>query len=191
MIDWLADQPGRTWQERWLSSGADAADAAWREVSTRWLCANGHKSPWRHEALAEALPVAISADVLRPSLCWLVGGGLANGGRLVRYLAASRDPEGFTRLATACDDDPGVSPSARSQTIYRAALIVAAKGGTLNDIVVGDVVELLDAQIERRISPPSERMLLYRLLYQMGIFAPGVPATLRALRTAASAAPKN
>lgn len=35
LINWLADQPGRTWQERWLSSGADAADAAWREVSTR------------------------------------------------------------------------------------------------------------------------------------------------------------
>ncbi len=190
LINWLADQPGRTWQERWLSSGADAADAAWREVSTRWLCANGHKTPWRHEALAEALPVAISADVLRPSLCWLVGGGLANGGLLVRNLAASRDPEGFTRLATACDDDPRVSPSARSQTIYRAALIVAAKGGMLNDIVVGDVVELLDAQIERRISPPSERMLLYRLLYQLGIFAPGAPATLRALRTAGQRSPE-
>jgi len=134
--------------------------------------------------------VAISADVLRPSLCWLVGGGLANGGLLVRNLAASRDPEGFTRLATACDDDPRVSPSARSQTIYRAALIVAAKGGMLNDIVVGDVVELLDAQIERRISPPSERMLLYRLLYQLGIFAPGAPATLRALRTAGQRSPE-
>jgi len=91
---------------------------------------------------------------------------------------------------TACDDDPRVSPSARSQTIYRAALIVAAKGGMLNDIVVGDVVELLDAQIERRISPPSERMLLYRLLYQLGIFAPGAPATLRALRTAGQRSPE-
>jgi hypothetical protein len=190
LINWLADQPGRTWQERWLSSGADAAEADWREVPTKWLCAHGHKTPWRHGALTEALPVAISADVLRPSLCWLVGGGLANGGLLVRNLAASRDPEGFARLATACDDDPRVSPSARSQTIYRAALIVAAKGGMLNDIVVGDVVELLDAQIERRISPPSERMLLYRLLYQMGIFAPGAPATLRALRTAGQRSPE-
>jgi hypothetical protein len=25
LLDWLADQPGRTWQERWLASGADAA----------------------------------------------------------------------------------------------------------------------------------------------------------------------
>ena len=25
LLDWLADQPGQTWQERWLASGADAA----------------------------------------------------------------------------------------------------------------------------------------------------------------------
>ena len=39
----------------------------------------------------EALPVAISADLFRPSLTWLVSGGGARGGLLVRNLAASRD----------------------------------------------------------------------------------------------------
>ena len=190
LIAWLADQPGQTWQQRWFSGGADAAGAAWRDVPAHWLRAHGQRTPWRHEALVEALPVAISADVLRPSLRWLVGGGPAHGGLLVRNLAASRDPEGFARLAASCDADPRVSPTARSQTIYRAALIVAAKGGTLYDITVGDVVELLDAQIARGASPPSERMLLYRLLYEMGIFAPGAPATLRALRTAGQRSPE-
>ena len=27
LLDWLEDQPGETWQERWLASGADAAGA--------------------------------------------------------------------------------------------------------------------------------------------------------------------
>ncbi len=190
LIDWLADQPGRTWQERWLSSGADAAGATWREVPKEWLRLQRHDAPWRHEALTEALPVAISADVLRPSLAWLVGGGPAHGGLLVRNLAVSRDPEGFARLAAACDADPSVSAAARSQTIYRAALIIAAKGGALGDITVGDVVELLDAQIELRVSQASGRMLIYRLLYEMGIFAPDAPPTLRALRTAGQCSPE-
>jgi hypothetical protein len=32
VIDWLVDQPGRTWQERWQLSGADALGNAdwWR-----------------------------------------------------------------------------------------------------------------------------------------------------------------
>ena len=25
LLDWLDDQPGETWQQRWLASGADAA----------------------------------------------------------------------------------------------------------------------------------------------------------------------
>jgi integrase len=189
LIDWLGDQSGRTWQERWLSSGADAAGAAWREVPREWLHAHGHEGPWRHQALTEALPVAISADVLRPSLLWLVGGGPAHGGLLARNLAVSRDPEGFARLATDCDADPSVSGVARSQTIYRAALIVAAKGGTLHDITVGDVVELLDAQLELRVGQASGRMLLYRLLNEMGAFGPDAPPTLRALRTTGQSSP--
>jgi hypothetical protein len=37
LLDWLADQPGRSWQERWLASGADAAGSRWRQVPAGWL----------------------------------------------------------------------------------------------------------------------------------------------------------
>ncbi|MGW3635836.1 hypothetical protein ACWD7F_37970 [Streptomyces sp. NPDC005122] len=33
LLDWLEDQPGRTWQDRWLASGADEADPARRPPS--------------------------------------------------------------------------------------------------------------------------------------------------------------
>jgi hypothetical protein len=49
--------------------------------------------------------VAISADLVRPSLPWLVGGGLARGGRLLPNLEASCDPEGFARLRSLCHAD--------------------------------------------------------------------------------------
>src|SRR6185312_4238300 len=32
LLDWLADQPGQTWQQRWMASGADAAGGAWRDL---------------------------------------------------------------------------------------------------------------------------------------------------------------
>ena len=104
-------------------------------------------------------------------------------------MAASRDVEGFAQLAAACDADPGVSVVARSQALYRAAMIIAAKGGSLFDITVGDVVELLDAQAELRVSAAAGRTLLYRLLHQMGILGPAAPPTLRALRTAGQRSP--
>ncbi len=115
LVGWLADQPGRTWEERWVSSGADAAGAGWRQVPTEWLAAGGDHSAWRRDALIEALPVLVSADAIRPSLRWLVGGGPAHGGLFVRTFAASRDPEGFARLAAAADAAGGVSTVARGQ----------------------------------------------------------------------------
>ena len=35
LLDWLADQPGETWQQRWLASGADAAGGGWRQSPGR------------------------------------------------------------------------------------------------------------------------------------------------------------
>jgi len=32
LLDWLAAQPGQTWQDRWLASGADRAGAGWRQL---------------------------------------------------------------------------------------------------------------------------------------------------------------
>ena len=42
-LDWLADQPGATWQERWNASGAEAAagTAAWRALVMEWIRSQG------------------------------------------------------------------------------------------------------------------------------------------------------
>jgi integrase len=191
LVAWLEDQPGRTWQARWASSGADAAGAAWRQVPAKWLEATGQGSAWRTDRLVEALPVVVSADVVRPSLDWLVGGGPAGGGLLARNMAVARDPEGFAELAARCDTIPGVSATARAQVLYRATLVLAAKGGKLGDVTVGDVVELFDAQASLRASPASGRTLFYRVLRDMGVLGPGAPSTLRALRTRGQRSPED
>lgn len=189
LADWLGEQPGRTWQERWVSSGADTAGAAWRQVPAVWLRSRGDHFEVHRAALVAALPVAVCADVVRPSLSWLAGGGVAQGGLLVRHLAAARDVEGFARLRTRCDGDPGVSTMATSRMMYRCALMMAAKGGVLADITVGDIVELFDAEADVRVSPSDGRALLYRTLHNMGVLNPTAPPTLRALRTAGQRTP--
>jgi hypothetical protein len=37
LLDWVEDQPGDSWQDRWLASGADTAGRGWREVPAGWL----------------------------------------------------------------------------------------------------------------------------------------------------------
>jgi hypothetical protein len=150
LLQWLTEQPGATWQERWQASGCDAAGAAWREVPARWFHDRGPSGAWREATLVEALPVAISADILRPSLNWLVSGGPARGGLLVRTMASARDPEGFARIA-ARDGQVGVTGTTGSQLRYRAAQIVAAKGGDVAAITVGDVAAQWAAGADRAL----------------------------------------
>lgn len=188
LLDWLGDQPGSTWQDRWFSSGADTAGAAWRTVPTAWLGSRGDHFLSHQLALIAAVPTAICGDVFRPSLSWLVGGGPAGGGLLVRNMAATRDPDGYGRFRALCDGDTSITAMAATRMLYRSALIVACKGGLLANITVGDVIELFDAEIDRGNSSDG-RALLYRTLHKMGGFEASAPPTLRALRTAGPRTP--
>ena len=75
LLDWLADQLGETWQQRWLASGADAAGAQWARYPEQWLRSQGTYSPNRLELMTSSLLVVVGADVVRPSLAWLLSGG--------------------------------------------------------------------------------------------------------------------
>ena len=182
LLDWLESQPGETWQERWLASGAEAAGAGWAQVPIGWLHDRGQRSQWLRAELASALGAAICADLIRPSLSWLVS-SLAGKGALARGLARARDLEGFARLRELCAGDPGISKAARDSVLRRASLIVAAKGGRAADITVGDVLELLDAEAGAHVAAAREGPVFYRLLHEMGNFGEQAPARLREFRT--------
>ena len=66
LLDWLADQPGQTWQQRWMASGADAAGGAWRDLPIAWQQARGRESRWLRAELSGALVVALCGDLVRP-----------------------------------------------------------------------------------------------------------------------------
>jgi hypothetical protein len=189
LLDWLAGRPGTTWQQRWRSIEADVSGLGWRRVLGEWRTQHGHQVSWHQDFLAVALRTAISADLVRPSLPWLLSGAMGRGA-LVRVFAASRDPAGFTRLRAHCDLSPDVSERAEARMRHRSSLIMAAKGGGLAEISVGDVVELLDAESAAHGQIGDGSTLWYRTLHEMGVLGEKAPPSLRQLRTAGPRTPE-
>jgi len=46
VLNWLEAQPGRTWQERWLASGAEGQQD-WRSLAAAWKAARSGAPPGR------------------------------------------------------------------------------------------------------------------------------------------------
>ncbi len=189
LLDWLAGHPGQTWQQRWLAVEAGVAGQGWRQVLAGWLDGRGRRLSWHLDFLSVALRMAISADVVRPSLDWLLSGAMGRGA-LVRVFAATRDPGGFARLRAHCEREPAVSPHAVSRVLYRSSLIMAAKGGILAEITAGDVAELLDAETAAHGKAGDGTTLFYRTLHQTGVLGEKAPQALRHLRTPGQRTPE-
>jgi hypothetical protein len=100
LLDWLEEQPGDSWQDRWLASGADTAGPGWRAVPAGWLRGRGQHSGARLGRLSAALLTVICADAVRPSTGWFAG-AVMRGGHLTLGMQAARDTEGFTPAAGA------------------------------------------------------------------------------------------
>ena len=72
LLDWLAGNRGENWQARWQPGEAGVAGLRWRQVLASWLAGQGHRISWHLDYLSVAMRMAISADVVRPSLPWLL-----------------------------------------------------------------------------------------------------------------------
>ena len=129
-----------------------------------------------HAAMVGALPIVISGDLLRPSLTWLVGGGQRTS--LSHVLAASRDPEGFAKVRAYCERNGRVSHAVATQMAYRCAQLLSAKGGTVAEIVFGDVIELFATEAILHRSKKDGRVAYYQMLRELAILGAEAPTTL-------------
>ncbi len=141
VLGWLAGFPGGTWQQRWQASGAEAA-GDWRDLfigesAGRWRNAPGEPAPH----LSIGLMVLICADVIRPGLGWLLSFSPARRA-LAPEMARTRDSTAFAALNQACTE-AHLETQTRQQALTRIAVIMAAKGGNVAAVRVGDCVELL------------------------------------------------
>jgi hypothetical protein len=182
LLDWLEDQPGHTWQQRWEASGIEQVGNAWRPVIGQWLHECGLRSEWRTRALGPGLGAVISADLIRPSLQWLTAVSTSGRGVMGEYMARARDPRGFTRLRELSESAENLRPADAQLALSRGAILLAAKGGTLAEVMVGDVLELFEAQAEVLAKMPSGTTAFYQLLHQLGALGRDAPASLREVR---------
>jgi integrase len=181
LVHWLEEQPGRTWQDRWVASGADAAgNLGWRELAASWLRGTGWAcSNPRTDfiALGRGVLPLICGDVIRPSLSWLLTPAIPKN--LAAEMARSRDPGGFAALAALSRTDPA-SASTKDLAARRIAAILAAKGGAIAVITVGDCLELLHVLAD---GGGNTSPYFYQLLHALGTFPPAAPPTVRAFKT--------
>src|SRR6266568_3051798 len=180
-LDWLVSHPGGTWQKRWLASGAEDTGKDWKQDCAAWMDTRGVRARQRMDLLSVGLILGICAGIVRPGLHWLAASGVSPWA-LGRNLERTRDQSGLSRLRAVLGDGT-VAAGARHATIGRAAIIMAAKGGTLAEIAAGDFLELLDAERAARGRPRDYSAVSWRLMRQAGAFGQRAPESLAQLLT--------
>jgi integrase-like protein len=171
VLNWLRTQPGDSWQQRWRASGAeDQPD--WRR-----LVGTDPAKPLPH--LSPGLLVLICAGVIRPSLDWLLRFAPARHNLAVE-MARTRDRSGaFTALTALCRSGR-VGLQSQQQALTNVGIIMAAKGGPVEQVRVGDCVELL-ATVARTRATTARHLnspLFYQLLRAHGDLGPDAPAAI-------------
>jgi integrase len=186
LLDWLQAQPGQTWQERWKASGADTGgqgDPGWKSAPAAWLKQTGRTAASTatiQGALGSGLNLLVCGDVIRPSISWFL---TARAFNLAAGMARARDPAGFAALKDASRGSV-VSTLTVQDALTWVAFIMAAKGGTVRDITVGDCLELLDRAFEYgQYGTGGKGSYFYQLLHAIGVFPQAAPATVRMFST--------
>lgn len=183
VLSWLQSQPGNTWQDRWIASGAEN-EADWRTLTAQHSASASRSASSRkriENQCSSGLALLICADVIRPNLDWLLVTPAPKN--LAGAMARTRDPAAFAQLITACQAQ-AIGPTSRCIALARIAMIMAAKGGQVEAITVGDCVEMVQAsaQVCRRIGKGKHfrSPFFYQLLRSLGGFPEDAPSTTRA-----------
>ena len=178
LLRWLSTFPGESWQQRWLTSGVEEhPGAGWVQLPLAWLAEHGQPTGGEADRLSSGLLMLICGDVIRPGLAWMLT-------RTHRYLASTmahtRDPDGFARLRQLAAAGPASGRMDGQIAATRIATLLACKGGRIDEITVGDCVELVDTQRRVQARGGQKKVDFYLRLRALGIFPPDAPATIRA-----------
>jgi integrase len=187
LLDWLENQPGDTWQDRWVTSGADHAGRTWIDLPARHVSPSAQSlTAHRRTDLISGMRLLLLGQVIRPSYAWLLHYRptvlLEDARRLL-------DPAGFARLRTHCQATGRSNPLDTKNALNRITWILLNKGGQIRDITVGDCVELDAALREHQCAGANGRPLYYTLLREIGVLAPGSPPRLKAVKMVGQRSP--
>lgn len=174
LLNWLAEQPGTTWQERWDNSGAEDAGRGWRDLPGRWLARRGERAGHHDRLMACAMMMLLCGQVVRPSYRWLIRMPMF---RAPENFRAAVDPEGFALLAAQCQHPGHPTAFERHHGLNTVTWVLMRKGGRVRDITVGDCLELRDALSANDSSCSAAQS--YLLLARAGVFGPNPPPRLQ------------
>lgn len=184
VLDWLATFPGDTWQDRWLVSGAEdrggpryGARTSWADLPAQWLNDQSRAQAHDRGHLASGLLMLLSLDVIRPNITWMLTRAHPY---LAPMMADLRDPRGFARLDELATAEPATSRTDARVAATRIAMLLAAKGGVIADITVGDCVELIDAMRSTHARGGQKKIDFYLRLRALSIFPDDAPHSIRA-----------
>jgi hypothetical protein len=180
VLSWLATYPGASWQDRWRASSAeDQPD--WRELVTA-SSARGRGTGGVNRAmpphLSPGLLVLICAEVIRPSMDWLLRFAPVRRGLAIE-MARTRDAAAFAELTELCTH-ARVGLQTGQQALTRVAVIMAARGGPVGAVRVGDCVELLQVSAGLRATSEAHAHspLFYQLLRAHGVLGQDAPPAI-------------
>jgi hypothetical protein len=175
LLKWLATFPGDSWQDRWRASPAADNPRTWHRIAQDWVAQTRRGT--RAAPLQAGLLGLLGADAIRPTTDWIV----VNTSQYFRLsIIRNRDPAGFARLAATVAENRWSSYEGyAAQT--QLAVIIAAKGGGIGDITLGDMLELVDACSDAAL-PAGPVMAAYEWLHTAGMLPPDAPTSLRMIR---------
>jgi site-specific recombinase XerD len=183
VLDWLELYPGQSWQQRWDATGAGRdGQRDWRLQLAADLAAAeppGKRRDYVRKVLGTGLIQLIGGDYLRPSLGWLMS--TSSPLRIANEMATVRDPQGIAELRAARLVNT-VGDATMIPAIEKIALIMAAKGGSVRDVTIGDCLESM--RVSREVFPGPTRSsrhspVFYQLLHSTGHFPADAPPTVR------------
>lgn len=187
LLDWLEAQPGDTWQQRWLASGADAAGRDWTDLPARHVTNPAEPLTARARTdLVTGARMLTVGRVIRPGYGWLLH---YRPSVLLEEARRRLDPAGFARLRAHCQASGRSNPLDCKSALNRITWILLTKGGRVHDITVGDCVELDAALREHQCKSAVDKPLYYTLLRETGVLPPGSPTRLKAIRMAGQLSP--
>ncbi|QYN18741.1 site-specific integrase [Amycolatopsis sp. DSM 110486] len=132
VLNWLAEHPGETWQERWLVSGADR-DIAWVEMM---VARDSRRPHTARDELTRGLSSLLLGQLIRPSYAFIHACRLTS---LPRWIRQSRRPELFAQL-----QQRGNELATRSEEVANAltvlSWIVLHTGREVDQLTAQDVL---------------------------------------------------
>jgi hypothetical protein len=183
VLDWLELHPGQTWQQRWDATGAGRdGHRDWRVQLIAELDAAGlmdQRRDYVRKVLGMGLIQLIGGDYVRPALGWLMA--TSSPLRIANEMAKVRDAHGIAELRAARMANT-VGDSTMLPAIEKVTLIMAAKGGLMRDVTVGDCLESMRVSREVFTGPTRSSRhspVFYQLLHSIGTFPADAPPTVR------------